>query len=582
MALPSRTLWPTLRTLSSAALAVSMALAASDRCGAASKPAKPGVDIVEATIPDLQRALTEGRTTSRQLVALYLERIATYEDRLNAVVTINPAAFAEADRLDEERLAGKLRGPLHGIPIALKDNIQTRDLATSVGALALQGFVPPEDATLVTNLREAGAIVLAKTGLTELANWIATGMPTNYNAVTGYGFNPYDARRDPREATADGRPALATGGSSSGVGTAASFWAANVGTETSGSILSPATQSLLAAVKPTVGRVSRRGIAPITADQDTAGPMARSVTDAAILLGALEGRAADPADEATTRCPREGDYTRFLDRKALAGARIGVPRAFFVEPTMPPGSKEKRGGLSPSQKAVFEEALGVLRAQGAVLVDPADVPSVVATEVADNFISWPVCSGYDNAKGKDADCSIVFKYGMKRDFNAWLGGLGPKAPVKTLTELRLWNVAHQKMGAIKYGQALLDISDEMDVAADAARYRLDRAKDLRLSAEQGLDAVIARHRLDAVVFLGGTGAGIAAKPGYPTVIVPAGFVANAPETAPTPGVAFPEGFEARPSPAGLSFTGLACSEPRLLGLAYAFEQATHRRVAPAL
>jgi len=222
------------------------------------------------------------------------------------------------------------------------------------------------------------------------------------------------------------------------------------------------------------------------------------------------------------------------------------------------------------------DAIAVLKQQGAVVVDPADIPSVLAKEPGDNFLSWSVCSGLDNAKGRDAGCSIVFKYGMKRDFDAWVATLGPKAPVKTLTELRQWNVAHQKAGAIKYGQAQLDISDEMDVRADRVRYESDREKDLRLSATQGIDAVMKENRLDAVLFPGGSGAAIAAKPGYPTVIVPFGTIPN----APTP--AFPEGFNARPSPFGVSFTGGACSEPRLIGLAYAFEQATKRRVPPPL
>ena len=569
---------PKARALTLCLVLFGLALAGTS-AAAAGKP----FDVVEATIPQMQAAMAAGTLTSRELVRLYLERIATYEDRLNATLAVHPEALREAEALDRERARGVLRGPLHGIPIALKDNIQTADLPTTGGALALVGFVPPEDATLVANLRAAGAVVIAKTGMTEWANWVATGMPTNYNAVGGYGFNPYDPRRDPRDATADGRPALATGGSSSGGGTAASFWAASVGTETSGSILSPANQNLLAAVKPTVGRISRFGIAPITADQDTAGPMARTITDAAILLGVLEGKAADPKDVASARCPRENDYTRFLDAKALQGARLGVPRAFFVDPTTPPGSKEPRGGLTPSQRALFESALATLRQLGAEIVDPADIPSVVAQEAETNFLSWPVCSGYDNGRGKDADCSIVFKYGMKRDFNAWLLGLGERAPVKSLRELRVWNVAHQKMGALKYGQALLDISDEMDVAADAARYRADRAKDLRLSAELGMDPVFTENRLDALLFAGGSGAGIAAKPGYPTVMVPLGFVENAPEKAPvSPGSAFPAGFNAKPAPFGLSFTGIACSEPRLLALAYAFEQATRRRQLPAL
>jgi amidase len=469
-----------------------------------------------------------------------------------------------------------VRGPLHGIPVALKDNIHTTDMPTTGGALAFDGFVPPYEATLTRNLREAGAVIMAKTVLTELANWVASGMPANYNALTGYGLNPYDPRRDPREATGDGRPALSTGGSSSGIGTAASFWAANVGTETSGSILSPANQNMLAAIKPTVGRISRHGVIPITADQDTAGPMARTVTDVAILMGALEGAAADPEDEATSRCPPPPgrNYTPFLKADGLEGARIGVPRAFFYDKATPPGAKEPRGGLNPEQAAAMAEAIDVLKRQGAVVVDPADIPSVVATEAGSSFLAWSTCAGPDGAKGKDAECSVVFKYGMKRDFNKWLASLGPKAPVKSLAELRRWNVAHQKAGAIKYGQAQLDISDEMDVAADRSRYQADRAKDLRLTATEGIDAVMKQHQLDALLFPGSSGAAIAAKPGYPTVIVPFALVPN----APTP--AFPEGFDARPAPLGVSFTGPACSEGRLLGLAYAFEQATRRRVRP--
>ena len=199
--------------------------------------------VVEATIPEMQAAMKEGRVTSRELVLSHLARIALYEDRLNAVVAINPRALEEAEERDRERAEGRVRGPLHGIPVALKDNIHTTDIPTTGGALAFEGFHPPHDATLTKNLREAGAVIIAKTCLTELANWVASGMPGNYNAVAGYGMNPYDPRRDPREATADGRPALSTGGSSSGIGTAASFWAANVGTETSGSIRAPRTRT---------------------------------------------------------------------------------------------------------------------------------------------------------------------------------------------------------------------------------------------------------------------------------------------------------------------------------------------------
>jgi amidase len=542
-------------------------------------PAEQPFTVVESSIREMQTAMAERRVTAREIVRQYLTRIATYEDKLNAVIVVNPHAIEEAEALDRERAQGKLRGPLHGIPIAIKDNIHTTDMPTTGGALAFDGLVPPYEATLTKNLREAGAIIIAKTNLTELANWVATGMPANYNALAGHGFNPYDPRRDPREATFDGRPALFTGGSSSGVGTAANFWAGNVGTETSGSILSPSNQNMLVGIKPTIGRVSRYGVIPITADQDTPGPMAKTVADAAIMLGVLEGAAADTNDPATSKCSRVpgGDYTRYLNREGLKGARIGIPRAFFYDKFTPPGAKEPRGGLDPAQAKVMDEAIAILKQQGAVIVDPVEIPSIVSTDPQENFLLWNTCSGLDNAKGKDAACSIVFKYGMKRDFNKWLASLGAAAPVKTLTELRQWNIAHQRAGSLKYGQALLDISDEMNVETDAARYRADREKDLRLSATNGIDAAMKNYQLDALLFPGPSSAGIAAKPGYPTVIVPFGLVPNAP-LAPAP--PFPESFAAKPTPFGVGFTGLACSEPRLIELAYAFEQATKRRIPP--
>lgn len=539
----------------------------------------PTFNVVEATIPQIEQALKERRVTSRELVIQYLTLIGMYEDKLHAAITINKDAIKEAEELDRERAQGKLRGPLHGIPIALKDNIHTTNMPTTGGALAFDGYVPPYEATLTKNLREAGAIIIAKTGMTELANFVAgapTPMPGNYNAVGGFGMNPYDPRRDPREATFDGRPALGTGGSSSGIGTAANFWAANIGTETSGSVLSPSNQNMLAGIKPTVGRISRYGVIPITADQDTAGPMAKSVADVAILLGALEGASPDPNDAATRLCtpPPGRDYTRFLNPNGLKGARIGIPRAFFYDKVTPPGEKEPRGGLNTEQASVMDEAISILKRQGAVIVDPADIPSVVDKDPANNFLVWGSCGGIDNAKGKDAACSVVLKYGMKRDFNKWLASLGSSAPLKTLTDLRNWNNAHAKAGAIKYGQSNLDVSDEMDVEADRARYEADRAKDIRLAGTYGIDEVMKANRLDAIVFPGASGAGIAARPGYPTVIVPFGMVPN----APTP--PFPSGFNARPAPFGVSFTGMACSEPRLIELAYAFEQATKRRVPP--
>jgi amidase len=530
--------------------------------------------VVEATIPEMQAALKSGRLTSRDLVQQYLDRIATYEDKLHAAITVNPNALAEADRLDAERKAGKIRGPLHGIPIALKDNILTTDMPTTGGALAFDGFVPPYDATVTRKLRDAGAIIIAKTQMTELANWVAgsPSMPNNYNALNGYGYNPYDPRRDPREATFDGRPALNTGGSSSGAGTAASFWAANIGTETSGSILSPSNQNMLAGIKPTVGRISRYGIIPITADQDTAGPMARSVTDAAIVLGVVEGP--DPNDAATTKCAPNGDYTKFLKADGLKGARIGIPRANYYDKTTPPGADKPRGGMNADQAKMMAEAIDVLKAQGAVIVDPADIPSVVDKDPAKNLLLFGTCTDMDEVKARK--CSVDLAYGMERDFNAFLKTLGDKAPVKTLSDLRKWNVAHEKAGAIKYGQSLLDISDAMDQELFRARYEADRAKDIYLTATHGVDEVMKANNLDALFFPGPFGANLGARPGYPTVIVPFGTVPN----APTP--AFPDAFSAKPNPLGVSFLGGACSEPTLIRFAYAFEQATKRRVAPPL
>jgi amidase len=540
--------------------------------------------VVEAGIPEMRAAMKEGRVTSRELVVQYLTRIALYENKLHAIVTVNPNAIQEAEERDREFGQGRVRGPLHGIPVALKDNILTHDIVTTGGALAFEGYVPPYDATLVKYLREAGAVIIAKTTLSELANWVAGGptpMPGNYNAVRGFGYNPYDPRHDPREGTSDGRPALQTGGSSSGAGTAASFWAANVGTETSGSILSPANQNMLAAIKPTVGRISRYGVIPITADQDTAGPMARTVTDAAILFGALEGATPDPNDPATNACtpPVGRDYTRFLKADGLKGARIGIPRAFFYERATTPAGGRRGGrggeGLNPEQARVMTEAIDILKREGAVIVDPADIPSVVTSDPEKSFLAWSQCSGLNSVKGKDADCSVVLKYGMKRDFNKWLATLGPSAPVKSLTELREWNITHITGGAIRFGQSQLDISDEMDLQADRVRYEADRAKDIGRAGTHGLDEVMKSGRLDALLFPGSSGAAIAAKPGYPTVIVPFGMVPN----APTP--PFPAGFDAKPSPFGVSFTGMACSEPRLIELAFAFEQATKRRAPPA-
>lgn len=601
------------RSILSVALAVTLLMSAP--LGAQSKhkaqkhpgPSSEAVapfNVVEANILEMRAAMETGRITSRGLVIQYLTRIALYEDKLHAIITVNPNVLAEADERDRERAEGRVRGPLHGIPIALKDNVLTHDIVTTGGALAFEGFLPPYDATLTKNLRDAGAVIIAKTTLSELANWVAGApmpMPANYNGIREFAYNPYDPRRDPREATGDGRPALQTGGSSSGAGTTSNFWAGNVGSETSGSILSPSNQNMLAAIKPTVGRISRYGVIPITADQDTAGPMAKTVTDVAIMLGALESPAPDPNDPATKTCkpPPGRDYTPYLKADGLRGARIGIPRAFYYDHVTPPLAPKREaradgatsgapssgsstggpgrdggGGLTPEQARVMTDAISVLQQQGAVIVDPADIPSILNKDFDHNFLAWGTCGGWNGAKGKDANCSVVLKYGMKRDFNTWLATLGPSAPVKSLTELRIWNITHLNGNSIRFGQSNLDVSDEMDVEFDRGRYQADRAKDIDLAGTHGIDEVMKANKLDALLFPGSSGASIAAKPGYPTVIVPFGMVPN----APTP--PFPPGFDAKPQPFGVAFTGMACSEPKLIELGYAFEQATKRRVPP--
>jgi amidase len=250
---------------------------------------------------------------------------------------------------------------------------------------------------------------------------------------------------------------------------------------------------MLAAVKPTVGRISRWGVIPITADQDSAGPMARTVTDAAILLGVLEGTAPDPNDEATTRCtpPPGNDYTAFLEPDALRGARIGIPRAFYYDAITVPFAEEPRGGLNEAQAGAMADAIAVLKQQGAVIVDPADIPSVLETDPSKTILDWSFCGGAGDVRGRDSHCTIVVKYGMKRDFNKWLATLGAAAPVKTLTELRAWNLAHQKGGAIRYGQSRLDISDDVDLEKDRPRYERDQARDFLVSTTNGIDAVMA-------------------------------------------------------------------------------------------
>ena len=534
------------------------------------------LQLVEATINDIQKALQTRLITTEQLVQMYLHRIAAYDKgapHLNSYLYLNAnQALAAARQSDAERRRGNIKSPLFGIPVVLKDNVDTFDMPTTAGSVALTGSIPPDDAFITRKLRAAGAIIMGKATLTEFANFLTNGMPAGYSSLGGYGFNPFDPRPDPREVTPfnDGRPALSPGGSSSGPGIAVSANLATVGigTETSGSILSPGTQNLVVGIKPTVGLVSRDGIIPITADQDTAGPLARTVTDAAILLGIIAGF--DPSDPATAACLMPGkcfsDYTQFLNPGALKGARIAVP--YFSYWTDTSGTVN----LSSSQQQVVNDAIAVLRAQGAFVQEHADIP----TQPSLNAFGGCGTHGQQN-------CSTVLLYGFKRDLNAYLASLGPGAPVHTLADVIAYNHAHAPE-SIKYGQVLAIQSDLFDIApgsADTLRYQNDRAMDLALS-RGGLDAIYngpdgipgTADDFDAILFPANRGANIAARAGYPSIVVPAGFVEN----APTP--PFPDGFNAQPAPYGVTFSGRAFSEPRLIGLAYAFEQATKHRSPP--
>ena len=533
-------------------------------------PAAAPFTVVEASIPEMQAAMREGRTTSREIVTQYLTRIGLYEDTLNVAVSINPNALAEADALDRERAAGTLRGPLHGIPVALKDNVLTTDaMPTSGGMLLFRHYRAPYEATLAANLKNAGAIILAKSAMSELAGWFGTAFrPGGYSAATGQSYNPYDPR-----ANDDGTPVLETSGSSSGGGVAANLWAGNVGTSTGGSIEGPSNFSMLVGIRPSTGRISRHGIIPLSLDQDTAGPMTKTVTDAAIMLGVMEG-APDPKDPRTAECtaPPNHDYTPFLKADALKGMRIGIPRAGIYAAREFPGKARPFPGLKADELASMEAAIAALRAAGAEIVDNADLPSMTAASPADNLTSHPICEAPSVGSASEDLCSHVLQYTMKRDFNLWLASLGDTAPVKTLAELRAWNETNRDRGAMRYGQGRLDFADAADLARDQARYEKDRQDDLRLTRDQGLDAALTTHKLDALLFPGSAGANYATKAGYPIIVVPFGLVANYADGA--------KGSADKVRPFGVSFVGGHCDDPKLVGIAYAFEQATKQRVPP--
>jgi amidase len=498
-------------------------------------PAIPSFELEGLGVEQLQQGMASGRWTARRLVELYHDRIAAVDrggPRINQVLELNPDAIAIAEGLDAERRAGRVRGPLHGIPVLIKDNIATTDrMETTAGSLALLGARPPREAFIVARLRAAGAVILGKTNLSEWANFRSNRSSSGWSGRGGQTRNPYALDRSPS-------------GSSSGSGgaAAASLAALAIGTETDGSIVSPASSSGVVGFKPTVGLVSRAMIIPIAHSQDTAGPMTRTVADAAALLGAIAG--VDPDDPATEAARQHvhADYTRFLDPRGLRGARIGVVR-------------ERHMGASRKADAIVEDAIALLKAEGAEIIDPANI----------------VTSG----QWGGAEYEVLL-YEFKADLDAYLGKLGPEALVHSLADVIAFNEKHADREMPFFGQEILLQSQAKGPLTEKAYLEaLERCR--RLSRAEGIDATMDKHRLDALIAPttgpaklidlvngdaggGGSFAGPAAVSGYPHVTVPAGY--------------------AHGMPVGLSFVGRAWSEPVLLRLAYAFERAARVWQAP--
>ena len=494
----------------------------------------PPFEFDEVTVDDLQRMMESGEHTARSITQAYIDRIEAMDRQgpeLRSMIEINPDALEIADELDAERRAGGPRGPLHGIPVALKDNLDTHDrMTTTAGSLALEGSIPPRDSFVAERLRAAGAILLGKANMSEWAYFRGERATSGWSARGGQCVNPYALNRNPC-------------GSSSGSGVAASanLCALTVGTETGGSIMCPSSSNGIVGIKPTVGLWSRSGIIPISHSQDTAGPMTRTVRDAAILLGGAVG--VDPRDEATSRS--EGnfhtDYTQFLDSAGLQGARIGVARSFT--------------GFDPRVMALFEDAIQAMRDAGATIVDPANLP----------VANW-----------RDELPLIVLEYEFKTDLNAYLATLGPDAPVRTLAEIIEFNEQNAELEMPYFGQQRMIASQARGPLTDEVYLNAVRTIQ-RGNREEGIDALMNEHQLDAIVaptrdlpwttdhikgdrLDGGSSAGPAAIAGYPDISVPMGFVSGL--------------------PAGVSFFGRAWSEPVLIRIAYAFEQATQHRRAP--
>jgi amidase len=491
-------------------------------------------DLEERTILDLQRDMMTGKRTARSITQQYLERIESVDHRgpaLHHMLDINPDALSIAEALDRERAARRVRGPLHGIPILLKDNIDTGDrMSTTAGSLALEGSFASRDAFIARQLREAGAILLGKTNLSEWANFRSTHSSSGWSGRGGQGKNPYVLDRNPC-------------GSSSGSGGAisANYATGAIGTETDGSIVCPSAMNGIVGIKPTLGLLSRSGIIPIAHSQDTAGPMTRTVTDAALLLTVLAG--VDPADSATlaSRGHTRIDYTRSLDVNGLRGARIGVARKRFF-------------GYSREADRLVDEAIAVMKSRGAVIIDPADIPN----------------AGTYN----DSEFEVLL-YEFKADLNKYLAGLRPNVRARTLKDLIDFNERNRDREMPYFGQEIFLMAEKKGPLSEK-KHRDALAKNLRSSRRLGLDAVMTKHRLDAVVAPTGT-------PAWPTDLVNGDHFSGASSTpaavAGYPNINVPAGF-AYGLPVGMSIMGRAWSEPTLIRIAYAFEQATRHRKPP--
>ena len=529
------------------------------------QPVPPGTEVPtmpaleDAPMSEIVDALASGRVTATALAQGYLARIAAYDREgpmLNSVREVNPDALAIAGALDGARPSGER--PLAGVPILLKDNIATGDRQpTTAGSLALEGAGARGDATLVRLLRDAGAVILGKANLTEFANMLAIEMPSGYSSLGGQVKNPYaPALLDDR-----GIPVVLPGGSSAGsaVAVAAGLCAASIGSETSGSLLNPASQNGLVTVKPTVGLISRAGILPISHSQDTAGPMTRTVRDAALLLNVLAAR--DTLDPATHRLRRPADYTAGLARDAMKGARIGVPS----DPADPLNDCFY-AKLPPSWAKVMATAITVLQDLGASVVR-ANMPTPGWLAGPGTTMAVLNRNPLSRDKGNPTMRPIVLVYELKRDLELYLADWATDTTMRTIADIVAFNEANAER-ALRFGQDLFLAASVTRGDLSEREYKSARAMDLLAAGRRGMDAYMNQRRLDAVLFAGSTGAAIAAKPGYPSVMVPAGFVSGV------------DGKDTPDYPLGISFAGRAWSEHRLLRLAYAFEQATNTRRPP--